>query len=106
MADAVLAAVDKYGLELLKIMCEDAICRDLSVENAAHTLILADLHSTGQLKTQALDFNTAHAFKVSETSSWKAITGSYSHLVAETFSSLASAHIPLLEPPPKCLKQY
>ncbi|OBS67776.1 hypothetical protein A6R68_03683, partial [Neotoma lepida] len=71
MADVVLAAADKYGLEHLKVMCEDALCRDLSVENAAHTLFLADLHSAGQLKTQALDFITTRASEVSETSSWK-----------------------------------
>ncbi|MEJ1288601.1 hypothetical protein NN561_019634 [Cricetulus griseus] len=71
MADAVLAAADKYGLERLKVMCEDVLRMDLSVENAAHTLFLADLHSAGQLKTKALDFITAHASEVSETSSWK-----------------------------------
>ncbi|KAL6030093.1 hypothetical protein STEG23_037757 [Scotinomys teguina] len=52
MADAALAAADKCDLEHLKVMCEDALCRELSVDNAAHTLILADLHSAWQLKTQ------------------------------------------------------
>lgn len=37
-------------------MCEDALCTNLSVKNAAETLILADLHSAEQLKTQAVDF--------------------------------------------------
>ena len=87
-------------------MCEDALRRDNSLENAAQALILADLHSAGQMKTKALDFNTAHSFKVSETSSWKAMVDSYPQLVAETFSSLASAHSYLLESTPKCLKQY
>ncbi|XP_036031742.1 speckle-type POZ protein-like [Onychomys torridus] len=81
MAAAVLAAADKYGLERLKIMCEDTLCRNLSVKNAAHTLFLADLHSSGQLKTQTLDFITAHASEVSETSDWKTMVGSYPHLV-------------------------
>uniref|UniRef100_A0A8C8W2N5 BTB domain-containing protein n=1 Tax=Peromyscus maniculatus bairdii TaxID=230844 RepID=A0A8C8W2N5_PERMB len=105
MADALLAAADKYGLEHLKVMCEDALCRDLSVENAAHTLFLADLHSSGQLKTQALCFITAHASEVSETSGWKAMVGSHPHLMAEAYHSLASAHLPFLEPPFKRLKQ-
>ena len=55
MADAVLAAADRYRLERLKVICEDALSRGLSLENAAHALILADLHTAGQLKTQALD---------------------------------------------------
>ncbi|CAB1440397.1 unnamed protein product [Pleuronectes platessa] len=56
MADDLLAAADKYALERLKVMCEDALCTSLSVENAAEILILADLHSADQLKTQAVDF--------------------------------------------------
>nr|XP_042126360.1 speckle-type POZ protein-like [Peromyscus maniculatus bairdii] len=105
MTDALLAAADKYGLESLKVMCEVALFRDLSVENAAHTLFLADLHSSGQLKTQTLDFITAHVSEVSETSGWKAMVGSCPHLVAEAQRYLASAHLPFLEPPFKRLKR-
>ncbi|KAL6044150.1 hypothetical protein STEG23_019830 [Scotinomys teguina] len=97
MAAAVLAAADKYGLKRLKVMCEDALCRDLSVENASHTLFLADLHRAEQLKSQALDFITAHASEVSETSSWKKMVGSYPHLVDEAYRSLASVRGPFLE---------
>lgn len=50
------ASVLQYALERLKVMCEDALCSNLSVENAAEILILADLHSADQLKTQAVDF--------------------------------------------------
>ncbi|XP_076431435.1 speckle-type POZ protein-like [Peromyscus maniculatus bairdii] len=92
MAAAVMAAADKYGLERLKVMCEDALFRDLSVENAAHTLFLAHLHRARQLKTEALDFITAHAFEVSETSGWKTIVETCPQLVAEAYHSLASAH--------------
>lgn len=37
-------------------MCEEALCTNLSIDNAAETLILADLHSADQLKAQAIDF--------------------------------------------------
>nr|XP_042126083.1 speckle-type POZ protein-like [Peromyscus maniculatus bairdii] len=104
MADSVLAAADKYGLEHLKVMCEDALFRDLSVENAAHTLFLADLHISGQLKTHTLDFITAHASEVSETSDWKTMVGLYPHLVVEAYGS-RPAHCPFLEHPIKCLKR-
>lgn len=80
MADDLLAAADKvstiirtrctprtfeycanqrffqYALERLKVMCEEALCTNLSIENAAEILILADLHSADQLKAQAIDF--------------------------------------------------
>lgn len=52
----VSSAFSQYALERLKVMCEDALCTSLSVENAAEILILADLHSADQLKTQAVDF--------------------------------------------------
>ncbi|KAK7799854.1 hypothetical protein U0070_016273 [Myodes glareolus] len=105
IADAILAAADKYGLERLKVMYESALCRDLTVENVAHTLFLADLHSTQHLKIQVLNFITAHASEVSQTASWKTVVDSYPHLVAEAYSSLASPQCNLLEPPPKRLKQ-
>lgn len=46
----------QYALERLKVMCEEALCMNLSVETAAETLILADLHSADQLKAQTIDF--------------------------------------------------
>ncbi|XP_076788952.1 TD and POZ domain-containing protein 3-like isoform X2 [Arvicanthis niloticus] len=98
MATGVLAAADKYGLEGLKVLCEDALYRNLSVENAANTLMLADLHSTEQLKAQALDFISVHASEVSETSGWKSMVESHPHLVAEAFHFLASTQCPFLEP--------
>jgi hypothetical protein len=98
MACDVLPAADKYGLVSLKVLCEDAFCRNLSVKNATHTLILADLHSTEKLKTQALDFIAYYASEVCETSEWKSMVESHPHLVAEAFQSLASAQCSFLEP--------
>lgn len=46
----------QYALEKLKVMCEEALCVNLSVETAAETLILADLHSADQLKAQTIEF--------------------------------------------------
>ena len=96
-ADGVLAAADRYGMEGFMVMCEDVLCRKLSVENAADTLILADLHSRMQLKTQALDFIARHASEVSKTSGWKSMVKSHPYLVAEAFHSLASVQCPSLE---------
>ena len=46
----------QYNLERLKFMCEEALCNNLNAENAADTLILADLHSAEQLKAITIDF--------------------------------------------------
>ena len=106
MACDVLAAADKYGLEGLKVICEDSLCRNLSVENAAHTLIVADLHSTEQLKTRALHFIAVHASEVSKSSGWKSMVESHPHLVDERFHSLASAQSVFLESSFKRLKGF
>uniref|UniRef100_A0A452FFN5 Speckle type BTB/POZ protein like n=1 Tax=Capra hircus TaxID=9925 RepID=A0A452FFN5_CAPHI len=105
MADNLLAAADKYALERLKVMCEEALCSNLSVENVADTLVLADLHSAEQLKAQAIDFINSQAADIMETSGWKSMIHSHPHLVAEAFRALASAQCPQFGIPRKRLKQ-
>jgi len=104
MADELLAEADKYALEKLKVMCEEALCAKLSVENAAKTLILADLHSADQLKAHTLEFISSHASDVVETSGWRNMIDSHSHLVAEAFRALATSHIPRIGPPRKRIR--
>ena len=36
----------------VQVMCEEALCNGLTVENVCDVLILADLHSAEQLKAQ------------------------------------------------------
>lgn len=104
-------------------MCEEALCSNLSVENVADILILADLHSAEQLKAQAIDFinrcsvlrqlgckdgknwNTNQATDIMETAGWKSMIHSHPHLVAEAFRALASAQCPQFGIPRKRLKQ-
>jgi len=100
MADALLAAADKYNLERLKVMCEQALCANLTVENACDTLILADLHSATQLKQQAIDFINAHAADVMDTNAWDTLVSKYSALLADAFKALAT----MIGPPRKRLK--
>ncbi|XP_059478653.1 speckle-type POZ protein B isoform X2 [Neocloeon triangulifer] len=104
MADDLLAAADKYALDRLKVMCEEALCTNLSIENVADTLILADLHSADQLKAQAIEFINTHATDVMETAGWKSMVQSHPHLIAEAFRSLATQQIPPIGPPRKRVK--
>jgi speckle-type POZ protein len=105
MAAELLAAADKYALDRLKVMCEEALCNSLSVENVSEVLILADLHSAEQLKAQAIEFiNNRHATDVMETPGWKQMVSSNPHLVAEAFKALATQQIPPMGPPRKKLK--
>uniref|UniRef100_G1Q0B2 Speckle type BTB/POZ protein n=1 Tax=Myotis lucifugus TaxID=59463 RepID=G1Q0B2_MYOLU len=105
VADGLLAAADEYALERLKVMCEEALSRQLCEENAAEMLTLAGLHSADQLKTQAVDFINSHAEDVLETQGWQEMVASHPHLVAEMYRSLASARGACLGPLHKRLKQ-
>ena len=37
-------------------MCEASLCNSLNTDNAADTLILADLHSAEELKTMSIEY--------------------------------------------------
>ncbi|KAF3340936.1 BTB/POZ and MATH domain-containing protein 2 [Carex littledalei] len=56
MAQHLLVAADRYQLERLRLMCEDLLCKNLGVSNAATTLILAEQHNCSQLKKECLKF--------------------------------------------------
>ena len=105
MAAELLAAADKYALDRLKVICEEALCSSLTVENVSEVLILADLHSAELLKAQAIDFiNTHHVTDVMETAGWKQMVSSNPQLIAEAFKALATQQIPPMGPPRKKLK--
>lgn len=90
MADELLAAADKYALERLKVLCEEALCTNLSIDNVCDVLALADLHSAEQLKIHAIDFVNSHATDVMDTVGWRDLVQSHPPLVAEAFRALAS----------------
>ncbi|OAY75942.1 BTB/POZ and MATH domain-containing protein 2-like [Ananas comosus] len=56
MAQHLLVAADRYGLERLKILCEDKLCRGIDVNTVATTLAIADQHLCSQLKAACFDF--------------------------------------------------
>ncbi|XP_025082402.1 protein roadkill-like [Pomacea canaliculata] len=105
MADELLAAADKYALERLKVMCEEALCTNLMIDNVCEILVLADLHSADQLKSHAIDFINSHATDVMDSAGWKDIITTHPHLIAEAFRALASQQSPPLGPPRKRMKQ-
>ncbi|XP_021751766.1 BTB/POZ and MATH domain-containing protein 1-like [Chenopodium quinoa] len=56
MAQHLLAAADRYGLERLKLLCEATLCEDVAINNAATTLALAEQHHCSHLKSVCLKF--------------------------------------------------
>lgn len=101
MADSLLAAADKYALDRLKVMCEEALASNLNIENVCDVLILADLHNAQQLKSVAIDFTNSHAQEVMDTPSWQRLVKNHSNIVAEAFRALASVQSFSCSPPRK-----
>lgn len=60
MAQHMLAAADRYGLERLKLLCETKLCEDVAINNVATTLALAQQHQCLQLKAECLRFIALH----------------------------------------------
>ncbi|KAI9119117.1 hypothetical protein K1719_009792 [Acacia pycnantha] len=56
MAQHLLAAADRYGLERLRLMCEASLCEDVAINTVATTLALAEHHHCFQLKAVCLKF--------------------------------------------------
>ncbi|KAJ4968037.1 hypothetical protein NE237_014738 [Protea cynaroides] len=56
MAQHLLAAADRYGLERLRLVCEVQLCHDIAINTVATTLALAEQHHCFQLKAVCLKF--------------------------------------------------
>lgn len=56
LAAKLLAAADKYDLPRLRLMCESALCKDISVNSVANILALADRYRAMDLKSVCLKF--------------------------------------------------
>lgn len=91
MADDLLAAADKYQLDRLKVMCEEALATNLTVENVASILIIADMHNAAQLKKIALHFCSSNSNTVPTTEGWKQMVSQNPSLLSDAYESLADS---------------
>ncbi|KAF8749606.1 hypothetical protein HU200_012624 [Digitaria exilis] len=60
-----LAAADRYDVDRLNLMCQSILSKNLSMENVATTLALADHRNCDQLKEVCIEFiamNDMNAF--------------------------------------------
>lgn len=88
LADELFEAADKYDLDELKEMCLNFMSSNLSVDTAAKTLILADLHHADELKSKTMNYIVMNACKVMCTEGWKYVVAS-NVLINEVCSALS-----------------
>jgi hypothetical protein len=65
MAQNLLAAADRYGLDRLRSLCESRLCEEVNVQTVATTLALAEKHHSTQLKAVCLKFVAANLTGIS-----------------------------------------
>ena len=81
MARDLLVAADKYGVESLKEECASVLTKNLKVENAIETLILAHLHSIPHLLQESLSFMATRGKAIiSRTEDWMYLMKNYPEL--------------------------
>ncbi|XP_062205641.1 BTB/POZ and MATH domain-containing protein 2-like [Phragmites australis] len=92
MAQHLLVAADRYGMERLKIICEETLCRHIDVSTAATTLALAEQHRCHGLKDACVEFlKTPGALNaVMATDGFDHLTISCPYLIKELMSKLAA----------------
>jgi speckle-type POZ protein len=78
---------------------------NLSVDNAADILVLADRHNGTQLKCLAIDFINSHAEEIMETTGWQSLIKNNPQLVADAFRALVRSQGSPLFPPAKRFKK-
>ncbi|XP_055842806.1 protein roadkill-like [Episyrphus balteatus] len=88
MANHLFAAADKYALEPLKALSEEALFYALSIETVPETLALAVLHSADRLKEKTIEFFKTHSKDIVKTNEWKNLVKTNPNVLAEAFGSL------------------
>lgn len=88
MAAALLRMADKYDIKCLKDLCEIALLKQMNCENAADTLIVADLYNAEDLKGKILDFIKKNIKEVTASESWKNMGQSHSLLELEVLRAI------------------
>ncbi|CAL4986663.1 unnamed protein product [Urochloa decumbens] len=83
MAQHLLVAADRYGMERLKLVCEDILCTYINISTAATTLVLAEQHGCNGLKEACFKF-------LGKSSNFKAVivTAGFQHLTSSCPSVL------------------
>ncbi|CAL5039867.1 unnamed protein product [Urochloa decumbens] len=85
LAQHLLAAADRYGMERLKVICEERMCAGISVGTVATALALAEQHGCSKLKARCMEFMVATPANLREV----VATDGYKHLMASCPSVLS-----------------
>lgn len=93
IAQHLLEAADRYGLERLKMICVEKMCTNIGVDTVATTLALAEQHGCSKLKSKCMEFFSAgpeNFQAVAATEGYKHLEASCPLVLTELLSSRLS----------------
>jgi speckle-type POZ protein len=95
MAQHLLVAADRYGMDRLKLICEDILCRHIDVDTVSTTLALAEQHQCQGLKEACFQFlkkSPGSLNAVMATDGFDHLVNSCPNIIKELMSRLVAAH--------------
>ena len=81
-----LRVASVYKIDGLQALCEESLCKSLSVDNAVDILGLAGRCKADKLTSKAVKFIAAHAAKLINTDKFKAFQNSHPDVIVEVFN--------------------
>ncbi|MEW5309029.1 MAG: hypothetical protein WDW38_000942 [Sanguina aurantia] len=94
MAQHLLVAADRYGLDRLRRICERRLCETVDIRTVATTLTLAEQNNGEELKKVCLEFVSKNLSEVLRTEGYLHMTHSCPSLQSEILATIASAEPP------------
>ncbi|XP_014673491.1 PREDICTED: protein roadkill-like isoform X3 [Priapulus caudatus] len=92
MAEKLIAAAEKYALGRLKIMCEEALCSNMNIDNVVDIFILANHQSAVQLEDRCIDFIKSHVEFIGS-HKWNQMIQSHFQLAMEVYCAVTSQQV-------------
>lgn len=90
-----LAAADRYGLERMKLVCQEKLCKHIRTDSVAAMLVLADRHHCPGLKEACFHFliSSANLDSFTETDGFEVLNASCPAVLKELLAKLATVLI-------------
>ena len=90
MADELLSAATRFGLDRLKAMCEVELARNLEVDNVSDFMAIAREEEAKHLETCCMSFMCKYKKDVCKTEAFKRLADAHPQIMAELFAHLSS----------------
>ena len=75
----ILSAAEEYGLVGLRKMCEQALAKTLTIENAVDVLVHANANNAQDLKKVCMDYIATSVASVRKSDGWRKLKGNQDH---------------------------